>query len=165
MTLTPLILIAPFLTTAALLDLRSRRIPNALTVALALTGLAWSLVGAHGSAVLSGIAAALAVVTLLWVPWTRGSIGGGDVKLAAATALWLGISLLPTFLIVSMLAGGVVSLFTLLSLARPDRNEARAGLMVLLLGRTLPILPVRGRKSVPYAVAIALGALITLGTK
>ena len=42
------------------------------------------------------VAAALAVLVVTFVFFSRGWIGGGDAKLAAATALWLGFDQLPT---------------------------------------------------------------------
>jgi len=68
-------------------------------------------------------------------------MGGGDVKLAAALALWFSPQSTVKFLVVTSLAGGVLTL-GVLALHRARRRE--------------------GRPEVPYGVAIAFGALVIL---
>jgi len=81
-----------------------------------------------------------------------GWIGGGDAKLAAATALWLGFDLAVPFLVYSTLLGGVLTLAIL-------------GL------RNLPLMPVLARygwlerlhdrkSGVPYGIALAIAGLL-----
>ncbi|MEO9298849.1 A24 family peptidase [Devosia alba] len=81
-----------------------------------------------------------------------GWIGGGDAKLAAATALWLGFDLAVPFLVYSALLGGVLTLAIL-------------GL------RNLPLMPVLARygwlerlhdrkSGVPYGIALAIAGLL-----
>ena len=56
------------------------------------------------------VGAALAVLVVTFVFFARGWIGGGDAKLAAATALWLGFDQLLNYLIIASLLGGILTL-------------------------------------------------------
>jgi prepilin peptidase CpaA len=75
---------------ACVFDLRTRRIPNALTLTAALAALVFSIVtgGVRGAASsLTG----WCVATLIWLPvYALGGMGAGDVKLIAAIGAWLG---------------------------------------------------------------------------
>jgi leader peptidase (prepilin peptidase)/N-methyltransferase len=101
------------LAAAALIDLRTQRLPNALTAVVAIC--AAGLAAQRGEAqVLSGlVAAAVAVIILILVRAAfsklRGdpSLGVGDVKLIAALALWLG-ALTPFMVALAALAGLLV---------------------------------------------------------
>tara|TARA_R110002124_G_scaffold1051_7_gene5521 strand:- start:4149 stop:4664 length:516 start_codon:yes stop_codon:yes gene_type:complete len=97
---------------AGVRDLTTMTIPNWLTSALALSFFAVALLAQMP---LADIAqhTAVAVVTLLlgMVFFAKGWIGGGDAKLMAAVALWLGwAQALPYFVIASMLGGGLTLL-------------------------------------------------------
>lgn len=73
---------------AAWTDVATRVIPNSLAVALALIGVAArSFAGFSAIAVSAGLA--LLLFVLLTLAHSRGMMGGGDVKLAAATAIGL----------------------------------------------------------------------------
>lgn len=145
-------------------DLRSRRIPNALSICLLFTGLIVRGFNQGAWTALSGVGAAALVVAALYRPWSMGGIGGGDVKLAAATAAWVPFGRLHWFALCAAVAGGVVAAVTYV-LARPGaRAEIRANLTLTVLHNELPALPSHraGHPSVPYAVAIAAGAAVAL---
>ena len=80
------------------------------------------------------VGAAAAVLVVAFVFFARGWIGGGDAKLAAATALWLGFDQLLNYLIFASLFGGVLTLLILrfrlmplpALLAEPGMGEAPA---------------------------------------
>ena len=59
--------------------------------------------------VLSHVGAAFSVLAVTFVFFARGWIGGGDAKLAAATALWLGFDHLMPYLLYASLFGGVLT--------------------------------------------------------
>jgi prepilin peptidase CpaA len=88
---------------AAVTDVRSRRIPNALTVPFFFAGLVYQAVfrGWPGLGD-AGLAFLLGFGTLL-VLWLVGGGGGGDVKLMGALSAWLGLSLTMRVMVISML--------------------------------------------------------------
>jgi prepilin peptidase CpaA len=82
-----------------------------------------------------------AVFVLLAGAFYAGMMGGGDVKLAAALALWFSPASTMKFLVLTSLAGGVLTLGILLW----HRTRKR-----------------EGRPEIPYGVAIAFGGLAIL---
>ncbi len=157
-------------------DVAFRRVPNALSAILATIGL---FLRAIAGSLSGGMVAALAMFAMAAFCWRRGWIGGGDVKLLAATALTVPPLRAPAFLLAVALAGGVLAvLYLLLSglLAGrahpypPPRHPTHShGSRLLdqtrdLLSRILRIerWRIRHRGSLPYAAAIAAGALFTL---
>jgi prepilin peptidase CpaA len=130
---------------AAAFDLAHRRIPNPLVTALALLGglrLLWALATGEASATPGAdLGIALAIFAAGAVLFHLNLIGGGDVKLLAAGALWLGAASVTPFLVVTTLAGGALAL-------------------VFLLWGAVARLPVEARPSLPYGVAIAAGGIL-----
>ncbi len=59
---------------------------------------------AAGAVLVRSGAAALVTLVLLWTPWTKGRLGGGDVKAMICAATWLGIGLAAEYLLASALA-------------------------------------------------------------
>jgi prepilin peptidase CpaA len=129
-------------------DLRSRRIPNWLTLPGMAAGfiLQAALFGAQGAvASLEGWLFGLAVLVL---PFVKGGMGGGDVKLLAAIGSILGFHPMVYAALYTALAGGILAVWA----------AWRNGVWnVVLHGMWMP-----GMKSgvyVPYAVAIFAGTL------
>ena len=56
------------------------------------------------------LAAAAVVLAVAFVFFSQGWIGGGDAKLAAATALWFGFDHLLDYLLYASLFGGALTL-------------------------------------------------------
>jgi prepilin peptidase CpaA len=100
------------MTYAALRDLFSFTIPNWIPVAVVIgfllaavaEGNLWSI------AALMHISAGGAVLIAVAILFFRGLIGGGDAKLIATASLWMGWAHLPSFLLLTALAGGVLAL-------------------------------------------------------
>ena len=75
---------------SALIDMRTRRVPNPLTLGIAVTGLALAATRWSGLTV-TGAALGLAVGVALMLPaYVFGAMGGGDLKLFAALGTFLG---------------------------------------------------------------------------
>ena len=93
--------VAVFTLTAAILDVRHRRIPNALSVAGLVIGLVFRIAteGLPGLGDgLGGFAIGFGSLLLLWA---MGGGGGGDVKLMGALSVWLGTRQTVSVLILS----------------------------------------------------------------
>jgi prepilin peptidase CpaA len=142
---------------AAIEDLRRLVIPNALTLSLcmlwplyALTASTlWSAAGALGCAV-----AVFLVGALLF---SRGYIGGGDVKLLAAAVLWAGPGRTVPVLFLTGALGGMLALFLLIPpaahLATLARVKLGPGEATVKSGMATPV---------PYGIAIAAAALLVI---
>jgi len=90
-------------------DIRSRRVPNTLVLALFAGGLALTfspLVQVTPMQSLAGVGIGLA----LWLPlWLVGMLGAGDVKFFAAACAWIGPSLAWRASLASAMLGGVMA--------------------------------------------------------
>ncbi len=156
--------LAVLLGAAAACDLRLRRIPNEIAVALAAAGLGAQLMRAGAGGALSGGAAALVVGSVLWSAWVAGALGGGDLKLGVGAAVWVGLSRLVTFALASALAGGVLALVCYAVSTRGARQSMRANLVHAARGFPIqfPLRSGDGRVSVPAGVALAVGTLVAV---
>ncbi|MBS0334934.1 MAG: prepilin peptidase [Proteobacteria bacterium] len=138
---------------AAVTDLTSYTIPNwipaSLIAAFGLAALAFGLplatVGMDVAVCGVALVAGMAMFAMRW-------IGGGDAKLFAAAALWLGLGPSVTYLVFTALAGGALAV-GLLALRSPP---ARA---VLPQGPAWFARLSEPGGAAPYGVAIAVGAL------
>jgi len=152
--LVPPVVAGAALIAAAWHDVRSYEVPNRFAAAIALAFLAASLTGTLHAA-LVGLGIGGAVLALGTVFFALGWVGGGDVKLLAAIALWVPVPLLAGFTMVISLAGAALAL-VLMTPARqlfptpPQELLAAAGPSHAL------------RQPMPFCVAIAFGGVFTL---
>src|SRR6187402_2263719 len=109
-----LLLFPALMAFAASSDLITMTISNRISLALiagflllaVMTGMPLAEIGMH-------VGAAAAVLAVAFVFFARGWIGGGDAKLAAATALWLGFDQLMAYLVYASIFGGILTLLLL----------------------------------------------------
>ena len=126
-------------------DLRKRIIPNWLNAVIAALAIPyWILSGLSLGDVGLQIAAAAGVFALFALAFRLGMMGGGDVKLVTALALWLPYPALVKLIVIMSIAGGVL---TLVMLARHRIKKAEE------------------RPEVPYGVAIAFGGFWLIGER
>lgn len=108
-----LIGVGAYTVTAAISDIRIKKIPNKLTLPFFGAGIVYQLVF-HGLAGLGegflGFAAGFGLLFLLWV---IGSGGGGDVKLMGGLSMWLGWKLTIMVLIGSVAFAAVGTFFVI----------------------------------------------------
>ena len=148
-----LLLFPAIMAFAASSDLFTMTISNRVALALVAGFFALALASGMTSAdVLAHMGAAAAVLVVTFVFFARGWIGGGDAKLAAATALWFGFDQLPNYLIVASLMGGVLTFAILRFRAIP--------LPRLLAGQAWAERLHRMDTGIPYGIALALAALM-----
>ena len=94
---------------AAVIDLRTGRIPNPLTAATAAAGLGLTAFGLTGQSVAGALAGAALGLALMLPGYIFGGTGGGDVKLIAALGTWLGPGGVLMAVLYSAIAGGVLA--------------------------------------------------------
>lgn len=137
---------------AAAMDLFTLTIPNRVCAILALAffPLAW-LAGLELSDIAYHLGAGLAVLCIGILLFIPGWFGGGDAKLMAAIALWVGFHDLALYFVYVALAGGmlatVFSAMRAVPLPRPLLCEAWAWRLH------------RPDGGIPYGIALAAGAL------
>jgi prepilin peptidase CpaA len=134
---------------AAMSDIRRRRIPNWTVLAVAALFGVWAFVGPEVS-LASSLAAAGIVLLTTGVLYAFGLLGAGDSKLMTAVALFAGLEHLVQFVLVTVIAGGVLALASLVV------QQARIFAMI------------RSRsdfgRGIPYGVAIAIAGAIVMGS-
>ena len=153
---------------ACAFDVRTRRIPNALTFSAALAGLLFH-VTVSGTAGAQLAAGGWVVGLLLLLPYfVLGGMGGGDVKLVAALGAWLGPAQAFELAIIAGLAGGVFGLIVAASHGYLTRAITNVITMFRFWGR-VGIKPVPGftleSSSAPrlaFAIPILAGTVVTL---
>jgi prepilin peptidase CpaA len=147
-----LLLFPALMAFAASSDLLTMTISNRLSLALAggffllmiVTGMSLHAAGMH-------VAAAAVVLVVAFIFFSQGWIGGGDAKLAAATALWFGFDYLLDYLIYASLFGGALTLAIIQFRKIPlPAMLARQG-WILRLHET--------DAGIPYGIALAAAAL------
>ena len=140
-----LIALAIALLVAAFTDLRNRKIDNWLNAGIALAApLFWWASGLDlwpDLALQLGVA--LGTFAVLAVLFAMGAMGGGDVKLLSALALWIAPWPFLQLVILMALVGGVLT---------------------IVCGAWHIMRRQRDKLSIPYGVAIAMAGLWTLGT-
>lgn len=139
------ILLGALLLAAGIQDARTREIANRICIAIALLAPLWWW--ANGIAPWPGMAIQLALAVAAFLLFAQafrfGMMGGGDVKLIAALALWLPLDRFLSMLVVMSLAGGAVTLAMLVEhRIKGDRDQ--------------------GGIEVPYGVAIAIAGLLAI---
>lgn len=139
---------------AGAMDLFTMTIPNRISLAMVaafgvlapFAGLGLGDMAHHAGAGLF----VLAIGVLLFIP---GWIGGGDAKLAAAVALWLGFENLFGYLLCVALAGGSLAMMFMTLRAYP--------LPALVSTESWAVRLHDHRTGIPYGIALAAGALLT----
>jgi prepilin peptidase CpaA len=147
-----LLLFPALMAFAASSDLLTMTISNRISMALAggflllalVTGMSLPVLGMH-------LAAAALVLAIAFTCFAFGWIGGGDAKLAAATALWLGFAHLLDYLIYASLFGGALTLAIVYFRGVP--------LPQAFVGLPWAERLHRSDSGVPYGIALAAAAL------
>ena len=146
---------------AAAIDLRTRRVPNALTISLAAAGLAVAAAGI-GRVSLAGSLAGLAIGVALMLPGHLfGATGAGDVKLFGASGALLGPAAIVAAFIYTAIAGGALAIVVALGRGRLRRTlGGTARLVATGAANAAAIEAATENNRFPYAPAIAVGAIV-----
>lgn len=173
-----LALLAGLLMIGVAIDVASRRLPNWLTSAVAALYGIYVVVSPVPVDWIGAFLVAGAVFAIGFALFALNWLGGGDVKLMAGLALWAGVEQLALFLVVTSLAGGLLSIVFLVRrwlLASPYLPLLLWPVYAILTpGGTdpestvdEPVSTMRGARtgtteSLPYGVAIAAGGLVVI---
>jgi prepilin peptidase CpaA len=134
-------------------DLARFEIPNAAPLAILAAFPAYGLLaGFDGTALLWHAAAGLGALLVGAALFFGRALGGGDAKLLAAAALWVGPADLPRFLAATALIGGALAIVLLLFRLAPEPSWAAEGGWLRRLHAR--------RREAPYAVAIGGAGLV-----
>lgn len=132
-----LAILALLLIVAAAGDLRSRQIPNWLNAAIALLAIPfWLSLSLDGGEMAVRLAIGVGLFALFAGLFYLGMMGGGDVKLIAALALWLPpLAVLPLLTIMAI-AGGILTAVMLVRarLAKSGTPEVPYGVAIAIAG-------------------------------
>jgi prepilin peptidase CpaA len=134
-------------------DIRTRRIPNEMIVAILVLAAFRIAIDGDPRAGLFTLAASAALFVATFLLFWRGLLGGGDVKLIGATALLIGYHNFFEFLFVMSVSGALIAV-AVLARDRLGRRQA-----------TPPATEdqeISARLTVPYGVAIAVAGMVSL---
>lgn len=166
MTLALLLAFGGLLFYAAISDIRALRIPNWLSLSVAglfcLYLVSLYLEGpGPGNLRLYGSFICAAILFLIgMVLFAARQMGGGDVKLISAVALWAGPALVAQFIFVMSLCGGLMAFFFWLR-SRRERNSSEC-FEKTDSEKATQYLRSHYTAEIPYGVAIALGGFFVL---
>jgi len=149
-------------------DLRTRRIPNALTGPAILAGAVLNVLygGRAGfTASLTGLGMG---VGILLAPFAAGGIGGGDVKMMGAVGALLGPQRTVVSLATGLVLGGLVMIVHLARQGRLREKLVATAIMIGGAATACSVEPLKvsadtpGAVSLPYSVPLGLGTLTAL---
>jgi prepilin peptidase CpaA len=136
-----------FVGAVAVVDLRTRRIPNWLTIAAAGVAVAvaagragWQGAIISGAGVLTGFA--------IFLPFClAGKLGAGDIKAMGAVGAFLGPVGVLLAALCTLLAGGIAAALAVATSRRTAADQSASAV---------------GRRQLPYGLAIACGTLASI---
>lgn len=146
---------------AAVIDLRTRRVPNALTWPAAAAGVVLALTGIGRVGVAASIVGGLIGLGLMLPGYLCGGTGGGDVKLLAAIGTFLGPGRTLSAFIGAALAGGVIAFGIALRRGRVRATLTRVARIGRAQAGAVETADEPGAgHTFAYAPAIAIGAVL-----
>ncbi len=146
---------------AAVIDLRTRRIPNILTATMAAVGIGLAAAGVGRVGLGASLLGCLLGLAFMLPGHIFGRTGGGDVKLLAAAGALLGPTDTIYAFLYTAIAGGVLAL--VVAVARRRLTQTLVSTSALVSGREQARAEVESAASdnrFAYAPAIAIGVVL-----
>lgn len=138
---------------AAAYDASSMTIPNWISIVLALSYVPVAfIVGLPVVDIIWSVGLGVIALVIGIALFAFRVLGGGDAKLLAASAMWVGLNGLLPFLLYTALAGGALSLFLLMA-------RKWMPLMPVVVGPQWIQRLLEPKGDIPYGIAIAIGAV------
>ena len=154
--------LAAALATAVVIDVRTRRIPNWLTGALAAAGLGMSF-GGGAVTPAQAVLGLLAGLLLMLPGHLIGATGAGDVKLMAAVGAVVGPGTALRAVVFTALAGGILAVLVAARRGRLSETVYGSTLLVTSPVSSRPAINATTRPNrFAYGPAIAIGTLLSL---
>jgi prepilin peptidase CpaA len=149
---------------AALHDIGFRTVPNRVSVALLVCGVVLRTIDGGTHELFWGVLCGGAVFLVTYACWRFGWMGGADVKLLTAAAVFVPPGMVPTLLLTTSFAGGLIALVYIVgSRMVPRPQPARPSGLVRRAWRC-ELRRLRRRGPLPYAAAIAVGGVFAIVT-
>jgi prepilin peptidase CpaA len=168
----PLLPMVLLLSWAAIIDFRTRRIPNWLTFSVALGGLAASFVSGSAIAPLASFLGLMLGLGIMLPQYALGALRGGDVKVMAAIGAWVGPTPIFAIFIIQAVVGMVIVLVQCAWQGRLRTLFTNSAVLVIHAAHSgdlgLRNLEETGKscrsveKPLPYAVPVMVASLILL---
>jgi prepilin peptidase CpaA len=149
----PVLLVFPAaMAFAGAMDLLTMTIPNRISIILVASfAIAAAIMGIGWWALASHLGAGLLMLTIGIAMFSLGWLGGGDAKLLAAAALWVGFDHLLPYVLLIGLAGGGLSIAILMYRRMP--------MPIWLVHQDWAMNLHRAKSGIPYGIAIAAAGL------
>jgi prepilin peptidase CpaA len=146
---------------AALIDLRTRRVPNPLTLSIAAAGLALAMAGLGAGALSQALLGLTTGLVLMLPGHLLGATGAGDVKLFAALGTVLGPIGIAWGFAYTAMAGGALAIVVALRRQALKETMGRTAELIRTAGATAADIEAPSRNNrFAYAPAIAFGTLL-----
>ena len=164
-----LLLLLSILSISAIIDLRTQKIPNLITVPSVIIALIYHYFTNGIDGLIFSLLGLGTGIALLIIPYMLGGMGAGDAKLMGAVGAILGIKGVFVAFLFTALVGGIYSLVTIMLHRKQFKGFFKKQLITLklfILTRKFIPDPVEENHKKPkmcYGVAIALGTFIYMG--
>jgi prepilin peptidase CpaA len=161
-----LIFISSILIVAAIIDIRSQKIPNLLTFPTMLVGLVFHSAVMGWDGLLFSTGGLTLGIALFIIPYLMGGMGAGDAKLVGAVGATIGAKGVLIASLLIAIAGGIYTLVVFLFNISYLRDFAtRNAIMLKTFAYTKHLIPIPSpetekKPKLCYGVAIAIGSLV-----
>ena len=145
---------------SALVDLWSRRVPNKLTLGVAVLGVTLAALGLSGLSLTAALGGLVVGLLVMLPGHVIGATGAGDVKLFGASGALLGPAAIVAAFIYTAIAGGVLALVVALRRGRLQRTLGSAARLVTGAAKAADLEAATENNRFPFAPAIAVGAIV-----
>lgn len=146
---------------ATVIDIRTRRIPNALTATMAGIGVGLAATGTSGVTVWASMAGFALGLALMMPGHALGATGAGDVKLMAAVGAMVGPGTVVTAFLFTAIAGGVMAVAVAVRRQRLRATIAGTGRLIAAPGDVRQEIGSKSAASrFAYGPAIAVGSIL-----
>ena len=145
------LIVAILLLAAAAEDAIRLRISNLIVLLVLVAAVVAAVIAGPELALWKNLVVFLGLLAIGTPMFAAGKLGGGDVKLLAAVGLWFDFTGALWMILAVVLAGGLLALLILILRSFGWSEEIRRKVVLL-----------RPRGGIPYGVAIAAGALVTM---